>query len=151
MSAMLLSRLWTVVVGFQLSGHGDKGRQMAHLELAAAELNRRHGNASIQNHEAACHALEILAQLDQIHGSYCGDEFLNWTKISADEAQAFGVILDHGTPEIWDALGRQQGMSRADVVARLFDLAVTEGARRGFDHAPRVAGPFTPVGAVAPF
>lgn len=133
---------------------GQRDINMGILELAAAELNRRHGHASIQNYDDMLNAPEILEDVDQVHGCYDGDMDINWGVLFTSEARALGVLLDMGDGQTWIAVGLRRGdWSREDARERLFELALSEGRARGFDHAPRraVLIPFDADDLTAPF
>lgn len=111
---------------------------MTPLHHAALELNRRHGNASLQGNRDAFFALRTLEDTDQMHDQCTGDEGLNWAEIGTARARAFGAILDRDTYQLRRAL-RAIGYTLEDARNALESMAEQEGRQRGFDHRPRVA------------
>lgn len=110
---------------------------MTPLHHAALELNRRHGNASLQGDRDAFFALRTLEATDQMYDQDAGDMDVNWAKVATDRARAFGVVLDRDTYQLRGAL-RRIGYTLEDARNALESLAEQEGRRRGFDHRPRV-------------
>lgn len=129
-----LERFVDVVAGQLAAGVISTEMALYGLYDAACELNRRHGHASIQTEDDADNALDILNDVNQLLDTYDGDEHIDWTFVRQQEARAYGVLLDRGTEDRWSALVAAGGPDAIAVRDYLYDLACSEGARRGYDH-----------------
>lgn len=119
------------------------------LHAAALELNRRHGNASLQARRDVLPAIETLEQIDHLTDGLCGDEDIDWSAVKLARTRAFGVLLDQLPASSWTSTDYSSDGARE----ALHGQALTEGRMRGFLHAPEREMPraFFPADAVAPF
>jgi len=127
-------------------GYGDQGEQRAFLEMAAAELNRRHGAASVQDPDTVV-AVDILIAC---HNLDMGAENLPLQKINHDRCRALGVMLDAGGPAAWAMLNRETGETRETAREDLHTAALHEHRERGYRYERRAVLVPEP-DAVAPF
>lgn len=123
---------------------------MTPLHHAALELNRRHGNASLQGDRDAFFALRTLEYTDQMYDQDTGDMDIDWAKVATDRARAFGVVIDRDRYQVRGAL-RRIGYTLEGARNALESLAEQEGRARGFNHRPRVAVLVPEPDAVPPF
>lgn len=128
---------------------GERDEQMAFLELAAAELNRRHGAASeqtVHDMHAAVHLLTDLHQMDMYA------ENLDYRALAVSRARALGVMVDRGTYGAWAALYWETRETKGTALEDLHGGALCEHRARGFRYErPATLIPADANELVAPF
>jgi hypothetical protein len=99
------------------------------LHVAALELNRRHGNASLQTDFFG--AAATLADFSQ----YCDQSDTIADQATLCAVRAAGCVIDLATDEEWEGLN-WAGYTREGLTEFLYNIAFGEGRRRGFHHRP---------------